>query len=62
MDIAILKALEFIDRHLCDEFSLDDIAGIAGYSSFHFARKLKEETGKNRYGPCQGKTYFCGGV
>lgn len=46
MDIAILKALEFIDRHLCDEFSLDDIAGIAGYSSFHFARKLKEETGK----------------
>jgi len=46
MEQAILKAYEFIDRHLCDEFSLDEIARFVGYSSYHFARKFKEVTGK----------------
>lgn len=46
MEQAIIKAYKFIDEHLCDEFSLDEIARFVGYSSYHFARKFKEVTGK----------------
>jgi len=46
MDQSIIKAYKFIDDHLCDEFSLDEIARYVGYSSYHFARKFKEVTGK----------------
>lgn len=46
MEQEISKAYEFIDEHLCDEFSLDDLASFVGYSSFHFARRFKEITGK----------------
>jgi len=47
MDQTINKAYEFIEEHLCDEFSLDEIAHFVGYSSYHFARKFKEVTGKS---------------
>lgn len=46
MEQAIIKACKFIDEHLKDELSLDDIAGFVGYSSYHFSRKFKEVTGK----------------
>jgi AraC-like DNA-binding protein len=46
MEQAIIKAYKFIDEHLSDEFSLDEIAHFVGYSSYHFARKFKEATGK----------------
>lgn len=46
MEETIIKAYKFIDEHLCDEFSLDEIARFVGYSSYHFARKFKEVTGK----------------
>lgn len=46
MEQTIIKAYKFIDEHLCDEFSLDEIARFVGYSSYHFARKFKEVTGK----------------
>jgi len=46
MEQAIIKAYEFIDEHLRDEFSLDELARFVGYSSYHFARKFKEVTGK----------------
>jgi AraC-like DNA-binding protein len=46
MEQIIIKAYKFIDEHLCDEFTLDEIARFVGYSSYHFARKFKEVTGK----------------
>jgi GTP pyrophosphokinase len=42
----IIRAYEFIDEHLSEEFTLDEIARFVGYSSYHFAREFKEETGK----------------
>jgi len=47
MEEAIIKAHKFIDEHLSDEFTLDELARFAGYSSYHFARKFKEVTGKS---------------
>lgn len=46
MEQTIINAYKFIDEHISDEFSLDEIARFVGYSSYHFARKFKEETGK----------------
>jgi len=46
MEQEILKACKFIDEHLIDEFTLDEIARFVGYSSYHFARKFKEVMGK----------------
>lgn len=46
MNAFIECAKTFITEHLCDEFSLDEIAGYCGYSPFHFARRFKEESGK----------------
>lgn len=43
----INKADEFINEHLSDEFTLDEIARFVGYSSYHFAREFKKETGKS---------------
>jgi len=45
MEQEIIKAYKFIDEHICDEFSLDEIARFVGYSSYLFARKFKEVTG-----------------
>ena len=46
MEEFINRADGFIAEKLCEEFSLDEIAKYCGYSSFHFARKFKKETGK----------------
>lgn len=35
---AISAALKYIEGHLCDSISLEDIANAAGYSLFHFIR------------------------
>lgn len=43
----IEKIHEFIQNHLKDEFTLDELAEYAGYSSYHLARQYKNETGKS---------------
>lgn len=42
MNDFIKNAEKFIAEHLQDEFTLNEIAGFCGYSSFHFAHKFKE--------------------
>src|SRR6187401_170088 len=39
------KALWFIESHLADQLSLDDIAGVAGISRFHLVRAFAAATG-----------------
>ena len=39
------KALWFIESHLADELTLDEIAGIAGISRFHMVRAFAAATG-----------------
>jgi AraC family transcriptional regulator len=39
------KALWFIESHLADQLTLDDIAGIAGISRFHMVRAFVAATG-----------------
>src|SRR6476620_7283663 len=39
------KALWFIESHLADELTLDDIAGVAGISRFHLVRAFAAATG-----------------
>jgi AraC family transcriptional regulator len=39
------KALWFIESHLCDELSLDEIAAVAGISRFHMVRAFAAATG-----------------
>jgi AraC family transcriptional regulator len=39
------KALWFIESHLADELTLDDIAGVAGISRFHMVRAFAAATG-----------------
>src|SRR2546430_15478195 len=39
------KALWFIESHLADELTLDEIAGVAGISRFHMVRAFAEVTG-----------------
>lgn len=46
MNDFLSNAERFIAEHLQDEFTLDEIAGFCGYSSFHFARKFKESVNK----------------
>jgi AraC-like DNA-binding protein len=38
-------AKAYIDQHLTDELTLDAIAGVTAYSTFHFARAFKEAFG-----------------
>jgi AraC family transcriptional regulator len=42
---AMARALRFIDEHLCDNFSLQDLADAAYTSRFHFARRFRSSTG-----------------
>ena len=42
---ALRRALDYIDQHIGDAFSLADIANAACISRFHFARLFKESTG-----------------
>src|SRR5438046_4065020 len=39
------KALWFIESHLADELTLDEIAGVAGISRFHMVRAFATATG-----------------
>src|SRR5258707_9653033 len=39
------KALWFVESHLADELTLDEIAGIAGISRFHMVRAFAAATG-----------------
>jgi len=39
---AITAALKYIEGHLCDPISLEDIANAAGYSVFHFIRTFNK--------------------
>ena len=36
---------EFIDQNLTEKITLDDLAGLAGLSSYHFSRKFKADLG-----------------
>ena len=36
---------EFIDQNLTENIMLDDLAGLAGLSSYHFSRKFKADLG-----------------
>ena len=38
-------ALWFIESHLADELTLDEIAGVAGISRFHMVRAFGAATG-----------------
>lgn len=37
--------IEFIDQNLTENITLDDLAGLAGLSSYHFSRKFKADLG-----------------
>jgi AraC family transcriptional regulator len=37
--------IEFIDQNLAENITLDDLAGLAGLSSYHFSRKFKADLG-----------------
>jgi AraC-like DNA-binding protein len=39
------KALWFIESHLADQLTLDEIAGVAGISRFHMVRAFAAATG-----------------
>src|SRR5882724_703760 len=41
------KALWFIESHLADELTLDEIAGVAGISRFHMVRAFAAATGSS---------------
>jgi AraC family transcriptional regulator len=36
---------DFVEAHLAEDISLDDLAGLAGLSAFHFSRAFKQSTG-----------------
>ena len=44
---SIKKTKIYINEHLSDELTAENIAYEAGYSVFHFCRVFKEETGKS---------------
>ena len=46
---SIAKAMEYMDTHWFDEFSLEDIAKAVHLSPYHFARTFKRETGITPY-------------
>ena len=39
------KTLQFIEEHMKDEITLEELSHNAGYSEYHFSRLFKEETG-----------------
>lgn len=44
-DARLRQAVEFIPDHLAQDITLDDLAGVAAMSPFHFARAFKAATG-----------------
>ncbi|KUO50375.1 MAG: hypothetical protein APF76_11765 [Desulfitibacter sp. BRH_c19] len=50
-DVKIIKKTEeFLQNHMCSDFSLDDLAAFANYSPYHFIRVFKKHTGKTPFG------------
>lgn len=45
----IQDALNYIEKNLCEELSLDEIAAAAGFSKFYFHRVFQSETGMPVY-------------
>jgi AraC family transcriptional regulator len=43
------RRIEYIEAHLDQSIGLNDLAGIAGLSTFHFARVFKQATGTSPY-------------
>lgn len=43
----LANAQDFIQGHLCDDISLEQIAAAVGLSTFHFARAFKQSTGQS---------------
>ena len=41
----IIKAKDFIFSHLTQQFTLEDIAKVCGYSKYHFSREFRKATG-----------------
>ncbi|MBU7005990.1 AraC family transcriptional regulator [Phosphitispora fastidiosa] len=46
---AVKRAKEFLQSHLCSDFSLDDLASFVNYSPYHFIRIFKKHTGKTPF-------------
>ena len=44
-DIRLRRVVDYIVAHIDDDISLQSLAGIAGYSPFHFSRKFTLATG-----------------
>ncbi|KAH2825393.1 hypothetical protein KXV85_011087 [Aspergillus fumigatus] len=44
-DVRLRRVLDYIASHLDEDISLQDLAGIAGYSPYHFAHMFKLATG-----------------
>jgi len=39
------RATEYLASHMAEDVTLDALAGVAGLSTFHFARQFKQSTG-----------------
>jgi AraC family transcriptional regulator len=46
----VARVRAYIDHHLGDEISLEDLARVAGLSRFHFARQFRAHTGESPMG------------
>ncbi|MBR6452104.1 MAG: helix-turn-helix transcriptional regulator [Lachnospiraceae bacterium] len=44
-----MSVCDYINAHCTEELSLDEIAGMTGFSKFHFSRLFKEFTGTSFY-------------
>ena len=42
---SIQNAIAYIERHLYEKLSIDEIASVSGFSKYHFIRIFKHETG-----------------
>jgi AraC family transcriptional regulator len=42
-----VRVLDYIEHHLGDAISLEDLARVAGVSRFHFARQFRARTGES---------------
>ncbi len=42
---SIQDTVSYIEQHLCEELSLDEIVNVSGFSKYHFIRIFKHETG-----------------
>lgn len=46
----VKRVRDYILAHLAEPISLDDLAGVAGYSRYHFVRAFRDATGHPPYG------------